>query len=203
MSKPVSNRFSALFEDKDYKNYKNNNNKCVKKQNNDVKKQEMKEDKKRVYLEEKKKEEEKNCLDMKYFPELKSVKPVKPIEEVKEVKEEEVKVITMTDMLLKPKEIVEEVIVPVIPAGWVYFQKNLKTIKYEYGADVIDLNNVGSNIVEPYERRVKRYIEDWGEEDYAKTFLFSNYDYDYFDNLDYEYELEETMEDVNELLLVN
>jgi hypothetical protein len=37
-----------------------------------------------------------------------------------------------------------------------------------------------------YEKRTEDYINLWGEYEYDKVFLFPNYDYNYFDRLDWE-----------------
>jgi len=45
-----------------------------------------------------------------------------------------------------------------------------------------------------YEKRTEDYINLWGEYEYDKVFLFPNYDYDYFDRLDWEeYEKEKKL----------
>lgn len=47
-------------------------------------------------------------------------------------------------------------------------------------------------VVSLYENRTNEYIDNWGYEDWERTFMFPNYDYEYFDKLDalYEEELE-------------
>lgn len=42
-----------------------------------------------------------------------------------------------------------------------------------------------------HEKRSNKYKEDWGEDEWEKTFIFPNYDYEYFDKLDEAYEIEE------------
>lgn len=61
------------------------------------------------------------------------------------------------------------------------------TIPFD-GETVID------NLNNKYVTFVENYIELWGENEYINMFMFPNHDYDYFDNLDYEYE--EYMEDL-------
>jgi hypothetical protein len=51
-------------------------------------------------------------------------------------------------------------------------------------------HSIMSNLVRVNETRKAQYIENWGEEDYEKTFLSPNYDYDYFNDLDDIYEME-------------
>ena len=68
------------------------------------------------------------------------------------------------------------------------------TIKYgkktytSYDEKVITPTDVLYKLIMLHEQRKNDYIRDWGEESYEKTFKFINYDYDYFDNLDEEYE---------------
>jgi hypothetical protein len=42
-----------------------------------------------------------------------------------------------------------------------------------------------------HEKRSNKYKEDWGEDEWEKTFIFPNYDYEYFDKLDEAYEIEQ------------
>jgi hypothetical protein len=39
-------------------------------------------------------------------------------------------------------------------------------------------------LVDLYNKRKNKYINNWGTEEYDKMFMFQNYDYDYFDKLD-------------------
>lgn len=39
-------------------------------------------------------------------------------------------------------------------------------------------------VVDLYNKRKNNYIDNWGIEEYDKTFMFQNYDYEYFDKLD-------------------
>jgi len=39
-----------------------------------------------------------------------------------------------------------------------------------------------------HEKRTAEYINNWGEDEWERTFLFPNYDYHYFDKLDEIYE---------------
>jgi len=85
-----------------------------------------------------------------------------------------------------------------VKPGWVKLEKNKitkkVTIKYgkktytSYDEKVITPTDVLYKLIMLHEQRKNDYIRDWGEESYEKTFKFINYDYDYFDNLDEEYE---------------
>jgi hypothetical protein len=55
-----------------------------------------------------------------------------------------------------------------------------------------------NKIAKFYAKRKNNYINLWGLDTYEETFLFKNYDYEYFDKLDIEYEIE--MEKLNEEL---
>lgn len=48
--------------------------------------------------------------------------------------------------------------------------------------------NVFDALVNLYENRTQEYINNWGEDEYEKMFIFPNYDYEYFDKLDEKYE---------------
>ena len=104
------------------------------------------------------------------------------------------------DKLNKLKEIPvslnnnDELVAP----GWVKLEKNkiTKKVTIKYGKKtyisddeiVITPTDILYNLINLHEQRKSDYIRDWGEESYEKTFKFINYDYDYFDNLDEEYE---------------
>lgn len=47
---------------------------------------------------------------------------------------------------------------------------------------------VFERLTKVYENRKNDYIKKWGYDEYDKTFLFQNYDYDYFDKLDEKYD---------------
>ena len=52
---------------------------------------------------------------------------------------------------------------------------------------------VFKKLEELYEKRTNKYIELWGYDEWERMFMFSNYDYQYFDKLDKKYaeEMEE------------
>ena len=43
-------------------------------------------------------------------------------------------------------------------------------------------------LVNIHKNRREEYINNWGEDEFEKTFIFPNYDYEYFDKLDEKYE---------------
>ena len=100
--------------------------------------------------------------------------------------------------ILKKTNIISNVEDEVKP-GWVKLEKNKitkqVTIKYgkrTYLSDderLMTPEDVLNNLINLHERRKNEYIRDWGEESYEKTFRFVDYDYDYFDRLDEEYEI--------------
>jgi hypothetical protein len=51
-------------------------------------------------------------------------------------------------------------------------------------------NDIINALVELHEKRTNEYIELWGYDEWEKMFRFTNYDYDYFDNLDEIYDAE-------------
>jgi hypothetical protein len=50
--------------------------------------------------------------------------------------------------------------------------------------------NVFDSLANLHENRRQEYIDNWGEDEYEKMFIFPNYDYEYFDKLDEKYEEE-------------
>jgi hypothetical protein len=92
-----------------------------------------------------------------------------------------------------------------VEPGWVKLEKNkiTKKITIKYGKrtylsddeKVMTSEDILSTLVKSYERRKNEYIRDWGEESYEKTFKFVNYDYDYFERLDEELEINQMNEE--------
>jgi hypothetical protein len=145
-----------------------------------------------------------NLLEVN-FPKLtNAIKPQQLITQVKtqEVTQDKIqeKKLNFIDKLNTVKEIIlplkkdDETVSP----GWVKLEKNkiTKKVTIKYGKKTyisddereITPTDVLYNLVMLHEQRKEDYIRDWGEESYEKTFKFINYDYDYFDNLDEEYE---------------
>lgn len=84
--------------------------------------------------------------------------------------------------------------------GWVEFKRDLKTgrILTNYNKKKvknINFTEVLDYLVSLHEQRKKEYINNWGEDEYEKMFLFPNYEYGYFDRLDEEEEYETYSED--------
>ena len=121
-------------------------------------------------------------------------------ENKKEENKKEEKKINYIDKvnILKKTNIISNIEDEVKP-GWVKLEKNKitkqVTIKYgkrTYLSDderLMTPEDVLNNLINLHERRKNEYIRDWGEESYEKTFRFVDYDYDYFDRLDEEYEI--------------
>lgn len=96
-----------------------------------------------------------------------------------------------------------------VESGWVVIEKNKqnKTVftrnkldKYKdkdkkEDNDIILCNQIVDNLIYIHNNYKNEYIESWGEDEYEKMFLFTNYEYGYFDRLDQE-EYEEYMEEL-------
>lgn len=67
---------------------------------------------------------------------------------------------------------------------------NYKYGKIDYPNKKRDLQKSMAQIAKFYEKRKNDYINLWGQDMYEDTFLFKNYDYDYFNKLDLQYEIE-------------
>jgi len=78
---------------------------------------------------------------------------------------------------------------------YVNLKPNLKKIDISYKKEVA--NEVFKKLAELYEKRNKEYIELWGYDEWKNMFIFSNYDYDYFDKLDEKYAEEIKMEETD------
>ena len=85
------------------------------------------------------------------------------------------------DKNLKPESILlkKDLIPP-------YRKEEIKEVAYE----------VFKKLEELYEKRTNKYIELWGYDEWERMFMFSNYDYQYFDKLDKKYA--EEMEEMEE-----
>lgn len=123
------------------------------------------------------------------FPELSSVRqhnldaPIKVYKNLFDIKEE-------TD---KENNYIQE---EIIPDGCICISYNKINRKIEYKQGKIDrikkinVQEVMDNIARFYNKRKNDYINSWGLDTYEDTFLFKNYDYDYFNKLDIKYEIE-------------
>jgi len=90
-----------------------------------------------------------------------------------------------------------------IPDGCICisYDKNNRKINYKQGKmstsnNKVTIQQVIDNMAQFIEKRKNDYINLWGLNTYEDTFLFKNYDYEYFDKLDIQYEIE--MEKLNE-----
>ena len=197
----TNSRFDVLRED--FVNKKNNKNeKQPSKENQKSKEKTKSKEITQLNKEEKKinkKLEKSDYVNKKInlieenFPQLTNVTK-------KENKIQEEKKINYIDKvnILKKTNIISNVEDEVKP-GWVKLEKNKitkqVTIKYgkrTYLSDderLMTPEDVLNNLINLHERRKNEYIRDWGEESYEKTFRFVDYDYDYFDRLDEEYEI--------------
>lgn len=91
-----------------------------------------------------------------------------------------------------------------LPPGWVLLKYDRKThttiVKSKELPIVAPIEKTDDDLAwetmdalaSLYENRTNEYIDNWGYEDWERTFRFPNYDYEYFDKLDalYEEELE-------------
>jgi hypothetical protein len=84
----------------------------------------------------------------------------------------------------------------VIPDGHLVlsYSDNKRNVAYNYGNvkknNVLNTHNlILDKLADNFVFWKENYIETWGEDEYEKTFRFSNYDYNYFNKLDYEYEM--------------
>lgn len=84
-----------------------------------------------------------------------------------------------------------------IPDGWMVTKLNCETkeIIREYGKTryfekKLTSIEIMEIIANKYEAWKERYIQIWGDDQYDKMYRFTNYDYNYFDKLDEKYEEE-------------
>ena len=176
------NIFESRYETKEYKEER------IKREN--LKKEEEKR---------KKVEEEKKNLAEDNFPDLS--KKVTTNNNQKNI-------ISYSEKAAKiPQNEVKQVIENNVKPGWVEIKRivtkdhKFKLI-YTYG-DSVDEENVSKKsndnsdypvleaLVNLHNKRTKEYIDMYGYDTWEKMFRFPNYDYEYFDKLDAEYEMEE------------
>jgi len=103
------------------------------------------------------------------------------------------------------EQVIEQVVENTIKPGWVEIKRDInnpRKLIYTYGAvvseeDTIETsydkshNSVFEGLVNLHKRRTQEYIDMWGYDAWEKMFRSPNYDYEYFDKLDAEYEMEE------------
>ena len=87
----------------------------------------------------------------------------------------------------------------IVKPGWVCIKQDNKTKQpiWVYGnccskvdetVTIEDPYYAFERLVTQYQKRKNEYIKTWGYEEYDKMFLFQNYDYEYFDNIDENYD---------------
>ncbi len=137
----------------------------------------------REAAEEKKREEEiKIALSIESFPELAKVNSNKPI--------------LNSDFLekLKTNVKVEIQVKDELKPGWTEIRRDrvnnqtiMTTNSIEKPTSISEedlVYEVFEGLANLHEKRIDEYIENWGEDEWDRMFLFQNYDYYYFDKLD-------------------
>jgi len=164
----------------------------------------------RMFKEEKiKKQKEEDivkALDISNFPELKTTSSTTTSKSPKEKNKN-----SFADMMKNNAQILEEndhahdtngEEDEIVKPGWVCIKQDNKTNEpvwvYGDGCEPIETQcfhkleedpyYVFERLVKLYEKRKNEYIKAWGYEEYDKMFLFQNYDYEYFDNIDENYD---------------
>ena len=91
--------------------------------------------------------------------------------------------------------------------GWVSITRNNNGYsQFQYGKSTLlptteeelssrSIERIIDNLCYLHNTYVNNYIESWGEDEYEKMFRFPNYDYNYFDKLDEEYDLDMEMKE--------
>ena len=186
-----SNRFKESPKDRDDRYRKRYNNESNYKNNESNYKNNG--TRYNIFMRDKNEKEKEKQLDptifssSEHFPELISSKPTSLINEKEE---QSIKLYSdIVETEVKKEENTEEF---KLKPGWILIDKSKKYNKTdgsenEYFAN-IKLIMQKTNVL--YESRKKEYIELYGEDNYEKMFKFPNYDYEYFDRLDYLCELE-------------
>lgn len=163
---------------------------------------------KETKLKKQKEEDIVKALDISNFPQLKS----RSTSSVNKNKNKDQYKNSFADMMKNTTQILEENDDPaninneeedeIVKPGWVCIKQDNKTRQpiCIYGDDCVNINNnidervsfedpyyVFERLVTHYQKRKNEYIKTWGYEEYDKMFLFQNYDYEYFDNVDDNY----------------
>ena len=190
------NKYNAENNDTRHRHYDNYSKYGPKKNkfNYDPKKEEEK-------LQKIKEEKKLKDLDINNFPEtMSSTQDTKKKQSVVIDKPSFIEKIKI-EKVDKTVAIKEEVVRP----GWVSISLKNRKPEHNYGFSTYISDEVKNsypekvmqNLVTLHETRKTEYINTWGYEDYEKTFMFTNYDYYYFDELDEKYE-----EKMNELSML-
>lgn len=150
-------------------------------------------------------EEKINIMDISNFPKLKPIQK-NNIENTKTLNvsiSETSNVISLVDRLKNQENLKEETnhfkndTENELKRGWICIQKDDLTNQIVWNMPKIDQHDVIleddplitiQRWCEFNEKRKNNYIKNWGFEEYDKMFLFQNYDYGYYDNIDDAYE---------------
>jgi len=163
-----------------------------------------KEEKIRKEKEKKRKEEEtKKNLAVENFPDLnlnkKSIHNI-PDNNVSNIKMNYINKVSTQKIIKDNNKVLQQV-----KPGYIeikYDKENTNKIVYRYGKGVntnldMDIDNMNKPnnsaleaLVKLHETRTQAYIAMWGYETWQNMFIFPNYDYQFFDKLDEEYELQ-------------
>jgi hypothetical protein len=149
-----------------------------------------------IFMRDKNEKEKEKQLDptifssSEHFPELISSKPTSLTNEKEEEDEQSMKLYSdIVETEVKKEENIEEF---KLKPGWILIDKSKKYNKTDDSENeyFVNLKLILQKTNNLYERRKNEYIELYGDDNYEKMFKFPNYDYEYFDRLDYLYELE-------------
>ena len=210
----TNNRFNVLIENKKPAIVKNNEPKISTfnnfKSNGSSYKNNRHQDEVdyRMFKEEKNKKQKEEdivkALDISNFPDLKSIATTTTSKN--QNKKDKT---SFADMMKNPTQILEEnnnvthinsEEDEIVKPGWVCIKQDNKTKQpiWVYGdggcAKVDEIVTIEDpyyafeRLVTQYQKRKNEYIKTWGYEEYDKMFLFQNYDYEYFDNIDENYD---------------
>lgn len=205
IQKPVKSEIRQSNQNDDRNYFKNNgpngytNNNSYNSRNNyfDSKiheEQRKKNYEKRMKEEEEQKERERDeALKESSFPDL-----LKVSSSIKLTNKNKNKA-SFIDKLKTETTVFEDTKEETVGPGCVVLQKdktsNNVTIRYgetniKKQDNIVDPLDVLYDLTDLHEKRMEEYMDSWFEDDFDKAFLFQNYDYHYFDNLDEIYQNE-------------
>jgi hypothetical protein len=132
-------------------------------------------------------------LSIESFPELVKTYKINTTTNMPSFLEKITTEVEKKEDLKSEKQLMTETLKP----GWALFTYDKRTNKPSMFEKRIIRNeenslnityNVFNALANLHENRRQEYIENWGEDEYERMFIFSNYDYDYFNKLDEKYE---------------
>lgn len=185
----TNSRFASLIEENEKDNLLKNENRYNRRQNNDqVKKyREIEEKTFKGLVENEKKITP--LISINDFPELISINNKKTSSNQMNF----LNLIKKSETKCKEKKIINEIKLDKILKSESALVKN--DLKFTYREEEIKeiAYEVFKKLEELYEKRTNEYIELWGYDEWERMFMFSNYDYQYFNKLDKKYaeEMEE------------